>query len=55
MARLTINGSTRDFHAEPDIPLLWALREQLGLIGTKFGCVTDIRIRAGIKRVAELL
>lgn len=38
MARLTINGTQRDVQAEPDTPLLWVLREQLGLTGTKYGC-----------------
>ncbi|MEY4749388.1 MAG: hypothetical protein RIQ60_1602 [Pseudomonadota bacterium] len=36
--RLTVNGKTSDVDAEPDTPLLWALREQLGLTGTKYGC-----------------
>ena len=38
MARLNVNGQTREFEAEPDTPLLWVLREQLGLTGTKYGC-----------------
>jgi isoquinoline 1-oxidoreductase alpha subunit len=38
MARLNVNGKLRDFDAEPDTPLLWVLREQLGLTGTKYGC-----------------
>lgn len=38
MARLTINGAPRDVEVDPDTPLLWALREQLGMTGTKFGC-----------------
>jgi isoquinoline 1-oxidoreductase alpha subunit len=38
MARLTVNGKVREFEAEPDTPLLWVLREQLGLTGTKYGC-----------------
>ena len=38
MASLNINGTTRSFDAEPDTPLLWVLREQLGLTGTKYGC-----------------
>ena len=38
MARLNVNGKTREFNAEPDTPLLWVLREQLGLTGTKYGC-----------------
>jgi isoquinoline 1-oxidoreductase alpha subunit len=38
MAKLTINGATREVAAEPETPLLWALREQLGLTGTKYGC-----------------
>ena len=38
MARLNVNGAVREFEAEGDTPLLWALREQLGLTGTKYGC-----------------
>ena len=38
MATLNVNGSNRDFQAEADTPLLWVLREQLGLTGTKYGC-----------------
>jgi isoquinoline 1-oxidoreductase subunit alpha len=38
MAKLNVNGVVREFDAEPDTPLLWALREQLGLTGTKYGC-----------------
>jgi isoquinoline 1-oxidoreductase alpha subunit len=38
MARLTINGTPHDVDAEPDTPLLWAIREQVGLTGTKYGC-----------------
>jgi isoquinoline 1-oxidoreductase subunit alpha len=38
MARLTVNGVTKDIDVDPTTPLLWALREQLGLTGTKYGC-----------------
>ena len=38
MAKLNVNGKVRDVSAEGDTPLLWALREQLGLTGTKYGC-----------------
>jgi isoquinoline 1-oxidoreductase alpha subunit len=38
MARLNVNGKDHDFNAEPDTPLLWVLREQLALTGTKYGC-----------------
>ena len=38
MARLNVNGAVREFEAEGDTPLLWVLREQLGLTGTKYGC-----------------
>jgi isoquinoline 1-oxidoreductase subunit alpha len=38
MARLTINGVARDIDVAPDTPLLWAIREQVGLTGTKYGC-----------------
>ena len=35
---LTVNGQVRTLDVEPDTPLLWAIRETLGLTGTKFGC-----------------
>jgi isoquinoline 1-oxidoreductase alpha subunit len=38
MAKLTINGKTIDVDVEPDTPLLWAIRETIGLTGTKYGC-----------------
>ncbi|MEY2735569.1 MAG: hypothetical protein RL087_1902 [Pseudomonadota bacterium] len=38
MASLNVNGTPRQFDAEPDTPLLWVLREQLALTGTKYGC-----------------
>jgi isoquinoline 1-oxidoreductase alpha subunit len=38
MARLNINGKVRDVQVEADTPLLWVIREQLGLTGTKYGC-----------------
>ena len=38
MARLNVNGQVRDVEVESDTPLLWVLREQLGLTGTKYGC-----------------
>jgi isoquinoline 1-oxidoreductase alpha subunit len=38
MPRLTINGRARSVDATSDTPLLWVIREQLGMTGTKFGC-----------------
>jgi isoquinoline 1-oxidoreductase alpha subunit len=38
MANLTINGKTYNIDVEPDTPLLWAIRENVGLTGTKYGC-----------------
>lgn len=38
MATLNVNGKSREYEAEQDTPLLWVLREQLGLTGTKYGC-----------------
>ena len=38
MASLNINGQVHDIQAEPDTPLLWVIREQVGLTGTKYGC-----------------
>jgi isoquinoline 1-oxidoreductase alpha subunit len=38
MARLNVNGKIYDVDVAPDTPLLWAIRENVGLTGTKFGC-----------------
>jgi aerobic-type carbon monoxide dehydrogenase small subunit (CoxS/CutS family) len=38
MIELHVNGSVRRIDAEPEMPLLWALRDLLGLTGTKYGC-----------------
>jgi isoquinoline 1-oxidoreductase alpha subunit len=38
MAALNINGRTHDVNVDPNTPLLWVLRETIGLTGTKYGC-----------------
>jgi isoquinoline 1-oxidoreductase subunit alpha len=38
MASFKVNGIAQQLDIEPDMPLLWALRDELGLTGTKFGC-----------------
>jgi isoquinoline 1-oxidoreductase alpha subunit len=38
MARFTVNGKAYDIDVDPATPLLWVLREQIGLSGTKYGC-----------------
>ena len=38
MVKLTINGKSHDVDAEPDTPLLWVIRDTVGLTGTKYGC-----------------
>ena len=38
MVRVTINGNSIDVNVDPSTPLLWAIREQVGLTGTKYGC-----------------
>jgi isoquinoline 1-oxidoreductase alpha subunit len=38
MIQLNVNGVQRSFDGDPDLPLLWYLRDVLGLTGTKFGC-----------------
>src|SRR5262252_8628549 len=38
MTQLSINGRTHEIDADPDTPLLWALREWVGMTGTKYGC-----------------
>ena len=38
MVTFTLNGASRSFDGDPDMPLLWFLRDDAGLTGTKFGC-----------------
>jgi isoquinoline 1-oxidoreductase alpha subunit len=38
MARFTLNGKAHEVEVDPSTPLLWVLREQVGLTGTKYGC-----------------
>jgi isoquinoline 1-oxidoreductase alpha subunit len=38
MADITVNGEKRTFNGDPSMPLLWFLRDEVGLTGTKFGC-----------------
>ena len=38
MATLVVNGTERRYDGDPEMPLLWFLRDELGLTGTKFGC-----------------
>ena len=38
MIKLTINNKAYEVDASPDMPLLWAIRDMVGLTGTKFGC-----------------
>jgi isoquinoline 1-oxidoreductase alpha subunit len=38
MIKISVNGQQRSFDGDPSTPLLWFLRDELGLTGTKFGC-----------------
>jgi isoquinoline 1-oxidoreductase alpha subunit len=38
MLKLNVNGKSHDVDVEPEMPLLWVLRDHLGLLGTKYGC-----------------
>ena len=38
MISITVNGTPRQLDVSPDMPLLWVVRETLGLPGTKYGC-----------------
>jgi len=42
MVTLTINGAAQTFDGDPDTPLLWYVRDELGLSGTKYGCGTGL-------------
>jgi isoquinoline 1-oxidoreductase alpha subunit len=56
MARLNVNGRVRDVQVEADTPLLWVIREQVGLTGTKYGCgvaqcgACSVHINGGLAR-----
>ena len=56
MAKLNINGKIRDVQVESDTPLLWVIREQVGLTGTKYGCgvaqcgACSVHINGEVKR-----
>ena len=60
MAKLNINGRTRDVQAEPDTPLLWVIRERVGLTGTKYGCgvaqcgACSVHINGELKRSCSI-
>lgn len=65
MVKLRVNGEQREVAVEGDVPLLWVLRDHLGLTGTKFGCgmaqcgALSLQLRAsgsaGFLRLEELL
>ena len=42
MVNLSVNGQQRSFDGDPSMPLMWYLRDELGLTGTKFGCGAGI-------------
>lgn len=50
MIRLKVNGVERSFEGNPDLPLLWYLRDVLGLTGTKYGCGMAL---CGVHRASE--
>ena len=56
MPKLNINGQTREVDVEAETPLLWVLREQLGMTGTKYGCgvaqcgACSVHINGEVKR-----
>src|SRR4029077_6878138 len=60
MAKLNINGKVRDLQVEADTPLLWAIREQAGLTGTKYGCCVaqcgacSVHINGQVRRLCSI-
>ena len=63
--KLNVNGETRKVEAHEDMPLLWVLRDRLGLVGAKYGCgiglcgactvhMNDAPIRSCMVRVADV-
>ena len=60
MAKLNVNGKVVDVKVDDDTPLLWALREQMGLTGTKYGCgiaqcgACSVHINGELKRSCSI-
>lgn len=63
--KLNVNGNPYELDADPDMPLLWALRDKLGMVGTKYGCgiaqcgactvhIDDIPVRSCSVRIADV-
>jgi len=63
--QLNVNGVDQTLNAEPDMPLLWALRDMLGLVGTKYGCgiaqcgactvhLNGVPVRSCVTRVSDI-
>jgi isoquinoline 1-oxidoreductase alpha subunit len=61
MVKLNVNGKTLDVAVEGDTPLLWVLREQIGLTGTKYGCgiaqcgACSVHINGDVQRSCSVL
>lgn len=61
MARLNVNGRSVEVAVEPDTPLLWVIREQVGLTGTKYGCgvgqcgACSVHINGEVQKSCSLL
>ena len=52
---IVVNGTPRSVDAEPDMPLLWVLRDLLGLTGTKYGCGTGVCGACAVREGGETL
>jgi isoquinoline 1-oxidoreductase subunit alpha len=61
MAKLNINGTVKDVSAEADTPLLWVIREHVGLTGTKYGCgvaqcgACSVHVNGEVQRSCQIL
>ena len=55
MIKLKVNGRDRSFDGDPDMPLLWYLRDELDLTGTKFGCVMGLCGACTVHRNGEAI
>jgi isoquinoline 1-oxidoreductase subunit alpha len=54
MANITVNGEQRKFNGDPNLPLLWYLRDEVGLTGTKFGCGVGVCVPVPSMSMARL-
>ena len=55
MAELNVNGKKYKVDVDPETPLLWVIREQVGLTGTKYGCVVFLEVLDHFTKIGDFI